>query len=150
MYRLVLLSHVLGAILAVGPAFTYGLWLALGRRAGEREQAFAFRGVLWIDARLVTPAFVWLLVSGLLLVFVYRSARFGTLWLDLSLMIYVVLAILAVTVVAPRARRARRALDEHGIDAPGYVGYRKLMRRLSPVISVGTLAIVYLMVTKPT
>jgi len=148
-YRLVVFSHVLGAILAVGPAMTYGVWLGLARRLGEREEAFAFRGVMWLDARIVTPAFVWQLISGLLLVFVFHAAEPSDLWLALSLGLYGAILLLALVVVGPRARRAVAALSEGGPGAAAYGSYRRLMRKLSPAIAVGTLAIVFLMVVKP-
>lgn len=149
MYRIVLFSHVLGAIVSVGPAITYGAWLALARRAGEREETFAFRGVLWLDGHLVTPAFAWQLVSGLLLVFAFHAAPIDAPWLVASLAIYGVLALVGAAVVAPRARRASAALEREGSDAPTYLAYRRTMRVLSPIISLGTVTIVYLMVVKP-
>lgn len=80
-----LLGHILGTIVSVGPSLTYGVWLGLARRGGDAELTFAMRGVLLLDRRLVTPAFV----------------------------------------------------------------YRTLMKALTPVLSIGTLAIVALMVLKP-
>lgn len=148
-YRIVLFSHVLGAIVSVGPAITYGVWLTLARRAGAREEAFAFRGSLWLDGHLVTPAFGWQLVSGLLLVFTFHAAPIDAPWLVASLAIYGVLALLGAAVVAPRARRASAALERNGSTAHAYLAYRRMMRTLSPLISLGTLTIVYLMVTKP-
>lgn len=149
MYRLLVFSHVLGAILSVGPAMTYGVWLGLARRSGAPEEAFAYRGVLWLDSHVVTPAFVWQLVSGLTLVFAYDAARLTEPWLMASLVLYFAIAGLAIGLIAPRARRAVAALDDEGPAAAAYVTYRRLMRRLSPFVSLGTLAIVYLMVTKP-
>ncbi len=149
MLRLILFAHVLGAIVAVGPALTYGAWLGLGRKAGPREHAFTFRGVLWLDSRLVTPAFGWQLVSGLLLVFVYHLAEIGEPWLVASLVIYGLTMLTATFVVAPRARRALAALERDGPDAPVYLSYRRLMRGLTPMMAIGTLTIVFLMVVRP-
>lgn len=149
MFELVLFSHVLGAIVAVGPALTYGVWLALARQEDERVERFAFKGVLWLDSHLVTPAFGWQLVSGLLLVYVFGVASFRQAWLAWSFGIYLVVFVVALTLVAPRARRAARALDEAGTGAEAYRSYRSLMRRLSPLISLATLVIVFLMVVKP-
>jgi uncharacterized membrane protein len=146
---LVLLSHILGAIVAVGPAFTYGLWLGLARRFGPREEAFAFRGVLLIDSRLVTPAFAWQLISGLILVYGFDVARLSEPWLASSLVLYGVIFLLGLIVVGPRARRARLALEAEGPNGADYRSYRKTMRVLSPLISLGTLAIVVLMVIRP-
>lgn len=149
MYRLLLFSHVVGAILAVGPSMTYGVWLSLARRAGASEEAFAYRGVLWLDSHIVTPAFVWQLFSGLLLVYIYDAAHLGAPWMIVSLALYGAIAVVAISVVAPRARTAVAALEQEGPSAPAYEAYRRLMRKLSPAIALGTLAIVFLMVTKP-
>lgn len=128
---------------------TYGIWLGRARRAGPVPEAFAFRTVLAIDSRLVTPAFLWQVVSGLLLVFVYDLAVIDEPWLSASLGIYGVVALVAFTVVAPRARRAARALEQDGPGSPVYTSYRRLMKPLTPLIAVGTIVIVVLMVTKP-
>jgi hypothetical protein len=63
--------------------------------------------------------------------------------------LYATIAVLAATVVAPRARRALRALDSEGPKGSDYVSYRATMRKVSPFISLGTLAIVVLMVLRP-
>jgi hypothetical protein len=147
--RVVLLSHILGAIVSVGPAITYGVWLALARRAGSAEEAFVFRGILWLDSHLVTPAFAWQLISGLMLVYVFDLASIRELWLNISLTLYGLIALLAATVIAPRARRALHALEAGGPTSPDYVAYRATMRKISPLVSLGTLAIVVLMVLRP-
>jgi uncharacterized membrane protein len=147
--RFVLFTHVLGAIVAVGGSMTYGIWMTLARRTGPREEAFAFRGIRFVDSRMVTPAFGWQLVSGLLMVFVFHVASLREAWLSISLGLYAFVTVVAFVVVAPGAARAGRALETAGPGAPEYVRYRRTMRMLTPLIALATIAIVYLMVTKP-
>lgn len=149
MLRLLLFSHILGAIFAVGLSTTYGVWLARAGKTGVNELSFAYSTVLWIDSHIATPAFVWQLISGLLLVFAYEVATFEQMWLATSLALYVVVAVLAMAVVTPRSKRALAALGSSGPEAPEYVSFQRMMRGLSPVLGICTLGIVFLMVVKP-
>jgi uncharacterized membrane protein len=63
-----LVLHVLGAVVALGFSLSYGLWVRRGEADGIHGRAFALRTISWIDRHVTTPAFVSLLVTGLLLV----------------------------------------------------------------------------------
>ena len=64
---LLLLVHVLAAIVAVGANPTYAIWF---RAAGTDQDRliFVIRTVRMIDSRVANPAYVVLLITGILMV----------------------------------------------------------------------------------
>ncbi|HXF71025.1 MAG TPA: DUF2269 family protein [Actinomycetota bacterium] len=148
--------HVLGAIAAVGPTLTYGLLAFLGERRGAAHRAFALDAIGWIDRHLATPAFVLQAGTGSALIFLARWPFFQTAWLLTGVAIYAFVAVVAVTVYAPLVRRQRALAHElaaHPDDralAGRYGQVARRSRNLGLLIVVLTLAIVYLMVAKPT
>jgi hypothetical protein len=66
--RVFLLLHVVGAISALGPTLTYGIWLGLAERADAATRAFVLRSISWLDARLPTPAYMAQAVTGVVLI----------------------------------------------------------------------------------
>jgi uncharacterized membrane protein len=151
-FRLFLVLHILGAIVAVGFSLSYGLWLARGEATGASERAFALRTISWIDRRATTPAYVLQLVTGLVLVRELGFALLQQTWLRVSIGLYLVLTVLAITGFAP-AHRRQTALAEalaDGADvAEQYGEAAKRASRWGGVVVVLTLTIVVLMVTKP-
>src|SRR3990170_4383061 len=57
-FRVFLFLHALGAVAALGPTLTYGLWVRRGELDGPGPRAFALRTISWIDRRLATPPYV--------------------------------------------------------------------------------------------
>ncbi len=153
--KALLFLHVLGAVTALGPSLTYGLWARLGERAGRRERAFALRTISWVDRRLATPSYVAQLVTGLLLVWLLRLDLLGTGWLVLSLAIYAAILVLAMGLYAPTFRRQvalAERLDREADDPDLAAQYRSLAARTNAysVAAAGlTLAILFLMVVQP-
>ena len=153
MLTLFLVLHVLGAIVAVGFSLSYAFWLARGDATGPGERVFALRTISWIDRRLTTPAYVLQVVTGLVLAGLLGWELLRQSWLELSIGLYVVLVVLAITGFAPAHRRQtavaeRVAAGEQTEDDYGAVAARA--RTWGLVVTVLTLAIVVLMVTKPT
>jgi hypothetical protein len=72
--------HVRGAIAALGPTLTYGLWVSQAERASPGERAFTLRSISWIDRRLPTPAYMAQAVTVLTVVVVLRMVWKPNLW----------------------------------------------------------------------
>jgi uncharacterized membrane protein len=149
----VLVLHVVGAIVALGFSLTYGLWGARGDRAGAVERVFALRTISWIDRRFTTPAYVLQAVTGFILVSLIGWSLLKESWLEISIGIYVALTVLAITVYAP-AHRRQTLLAEHLVDEAGagaaYTDAAAKARAWGVVVTILTVAIVVLMVWKPT
>ena len=147
--------HVLGAITAVGPTLTYGLWLAQGDRAGPQMRAFVLRTTSWVDRHLATPSFVLQAFTGMALVLLLRISFFDTHWLLAGVAIYVVTVVFAMVVYAPTVRRQNDLADRVAADpndaasASEYEAVARRARTFGILTIVLTLAIVFFMVVKP-
>jgi uncharacterized membrane protein len=149
----ILFLHVLGAVVALGFSLAYGLWIARGDGAGAAERVFALRTVSWIDRRFTTPAYMLQLVTGLVLVGLLDWGILRQSWLAISLVLYVALTVLAITRFAPLHRRqtdlAGRLAAGEALEAE-YRDVAAAARRWGIGVTVLTLAILVLMVWKPT
>lgn len=138
--------HVLAAITAVGANVTYAFWLRL---AGTEQGRllFAIEGVRRLDRLIANPAYIVLLVTGVLMV-TTGAYRFEEGWLSAAIGLYVLTAVIGLTMFAPAIRRqqAEAARD------PGSAEYAAAARRTN-ILGVLTVAIVLvivvLMVAKP-
>ncbi|MGH2773103.1 MAG: DUF2269 family protein [Actinomycetota bacterium] len=68
-YTLLKYVHVLAAIIAVGFNASYGVWLARSAKEPEHE-GYALRTIKVLDDRFANPAYVLLLITGALMVWV--------------------------------------------------------------------------------
>jgi uncharacterized membrane protein len=150
-----LLLHVLGAIAAVGPTLTYGLWASRAAKAGSQVRTFVIESTAWVDSHLATPAFVLQAVTGMALVLLQERDFFDTAWLLMGVGLYVAVFVLAVVGLAPATRRHRAAsvaLDANPEDPEARSAFGRASastRTLGIVLGVLTLGIVYFMVVKP-
>jgi uncharacterized membrane protein len=146
-YEVLKFLHVLLAIVAVGFNATYGVWLA--RAAKQREhEAFALRGVKFLDDRFSNPAYGLLLVTGLLMVWV-GDLDLTQFWLLTALVLYVVLVGLGLFVYTPTLRNQVRVLESAGPDSTEFEALSRRGTTVGIVLAIDVIAIVFLMVTKP-
>jgi uncharacterized membrane protein len=140
--------HVLLAIVAVGFNAAYGVLLSRAAREPEHE-GHVLRTVKVLDDRFANPAYGLLLVTGLVMVWV-GDVDLTQFWLATAIGLYVVAVVLGIAVYTPTLRGQIRAFDAEGADS---VTFRSLSRRgtlVGIVVAVDVIAIVFLMVTKPT
>lgn len=78
-YNLVKFAHVMLAIVAIGFNASYGIWLA---RAGREPQhlGHVLRGIKTLDDKFANPAYVLLLVTGILTALV-GNVPFEAFWI---------------------------------------------------------------------
>ena len=148
-YELLKFLHVLFAIVAVGFNASYAIWLRRASR-GPEHQSFALRGVKLLDDRFANPAYALLLVTGLIMVLTTPGLDLTTFWVLVALSLYVVTVAVAAGVYTPTLRKQIEVLEA---DGPTSARYRALARRSTVsgvVLGVIVVAIVFLMVTKPT
>jgi uncharacterized membrane protein len=154
-FRVFLFVHVLGAVSALGPTLTYGLWVRRGELDGAGPRAFALRTISWIDRRLATPSYVLQAVTGTALILLGGRDLLRTAWLLLAIGIYIVMVVFAVGLYAPAFRRQREIaerLADRGADAELEAGYLVAGKRAAAYGSVAvvlTVLILFLMVVKP-
>jgi uncharacterized membrane protein len=138
---------VLLAIVAVGFNASYGIWLARAAREPEHE-LHVLRGIKLLDDRFANPAYALLLVTGISMMLVGHLSL-ATFWLATALGLYGILVVLALALYTPTLRRQIAVLEAQGPTSPEY---RRLVQRgtiVGAVLAVIVVAIVFLMVTKP-
>lgn len=101
-----LLLHVLGAIVAFGPAFTFPIIGAMG--GGEPQHAnFATRVTYTVSRRLVIPVALTMAVTGAAMIGIrgYNLASPSLRWLGIAIALYVVALAFSFFVNLPTAAR---------------------------------------------
>ena len=146
-YEILKFVHVLLAIVAVGFNASYAIWLA--RAARDEHEAFALRGVKFLDDRIANPAYALLLVTGLSMVWV-GDLDLAQFWLLTALALYAVAVGLGLFVYTPTLRAQIAALEASGADSPEFRALAQRGTTVGIVLAVDVIAIVFLMVTKPT
>jgi uncharacterized membrane protein len=147
-YEVLKFFHVLLAIVAVGFNASYAIWLARAAREPEHE-GFALRGVKLLDDRFANPAYVLLLVTGLSMVWV-GDLDLAQFWILTALVLYAVAVGLGLFVYTPTLRAQIAALETSGAGSPEFQALAKRGTTVGIVLAVDVIAIVFLMVTKPT
>jgi uncharacterized membrane protein len=143
---ILLLIHVLAAITAVGANLTYAIWF---RAAGADQDriVFVIRTVRNIDSRVANPAYIVLLVTGILMV-LGGAFSFTTGWILAAIGLYVATALIGILLFAPAIRR--QLLEaERDVTSDAYRAAARRSTTLGIVTTVIVLLIVALMVTKP-
>jgi uncharacterized membrane protein len=66
-YKIALFLHVLAVVLAFGPTFGYGFFVAAAEKAAPRSVPTILRGIQTIDRFLVEPGLIVVLLAGIYL-----------------------------------------------------------------------------------
>jgi uncharacterized membrane protein len=143
---ILLLIHVLAAITAVGANLTYAIWF---RAAGTDQDrlVFVIRTVRAIDSRLANPAYIVLLITGVLMV-LSGAYSFTTGWILAAIGLYIAVAVIGIAAFGPAIRR-QLVEAERDVTSPAYQAAARLSTTLGLITTVLVLLIVVLMVTKP-
>jgi uncharacterized membrane protein len=153
--KVFLFLHIMGAIAALGPTLTYGIWLSLAEKADPGTRAFVLRSISSLDSRLPTPSYMAQAVTGVFLIGLEGWAFWQTGWLVTGVAIYAALVIVAVRVYAPAFRRQRELAEAVAADpsdgraTAGYAAAARTARTEGAIVTVLTIVVVFLMVWKP-
>ena len=155
-----LFLHVLGAIIAFGPTFTFELIGAMGA-ADPSHANFATRVSHAISAKRVVPVALTMPVTGIGLIWSAGIDVFSpsARWLALGIVLYVILFTYAVTVQGPTIQRIIDATSGPPPEAPpgsapagpppALLALISKVQRGGIFMGVTLLVIVFLMVVKP-
>lgn len=147
-YNLLKFVHVLLAIIAIGFNASYGIWLTRASREPQ-HMGHVLRGIKTLDDRFANPAYVLLLVTGILTALV-GNIPFEAFWIAASIVLWVVLVGVGLGVYTPTLRK-QIALFEAGASAdPEFSALQKRGIIVGILLAVIVVVIVFLMVTKPT
>ena len=143
----VLLSlHILAALIAVGATVSYFFWLRRAVLVPE-SRSFTLETIRLLERRMVVPAYVIVLLTGLGLI--DRAGwAWSTPWLELSILFFLVL--LGLVGFHARVIKGQIALVADGsADSSDYDRAHARGRILLALKVVVVIALVYLMVFKP-
>lgn len=141
------LIHILAVISAVGANATYQYWY--GRAGQDKTQLlFVIDNVKQLDRRIANPSYILAFVFGALTV-VTGGFSFESLWVSVSILLFIAVAVLGALVYAPAMRR-QRALAEADPATAEYAAAAKRSRMIGTIAMALVLVIVILMVVKPT
>jgi uncharacterized membrane protein len=143
----VLLSlHILTALVAVGATVSYFFWLRRAVLAPE-SRSFTLETIRLLERRMVVPAYVIVLLTGLGLI--DRAGwAWSTPWLELSILFFIVL--MGLVGFHARVIKGQIALVADGsADSADYDRAHARGRILLALKVVVVIALVYLMVFKP-
>lgn len=145
-FLLLKLVHVASAIVAVGANVTYAIWMSRAHR--DREHlVFVIGSIRAIDRRLALPAYVVVLVTGV--VMVARGAySFTTGWIVAAIALYFLAVVVGIAAFGPTIRR-QLAEAMRDPSSPAYAELARRNDRLTIVTLAVVGAILVLMVTKP-
>ena len=144
--QVLLTLHILAALVAVGATVSYFFWLRRAVLAPE-SRSFTLETIRLVERRMVVPAYVIVLLSGLGLID-RASWGWSTPWLELSMLLFIVL--MGLVGVHARVIKGQIALVEDGsADSADYDRAHARGRLLLGLKVVVVIALVYLMVFKP-
>jgi uncharacterized membrane protein len=139
--------HVLAAIVGIGPAFILPL---LGKSAKSGSQLRFVFGIIQKVNNFPKIGGITLLVTGILLMVVSKIG-FSLMWLNLSLLLFVIIEVIIIGFIEPRMKKvARLVMTSEGDSIPA--GFADSMKRIAPLegtVHLLTFLIIILMVVKP-
>ncbi len=109
---------------------------------------FTLRNIKVLDERVVIPAMVLQLVTGLAMTLVVR-AWWSAPWMLTGLVLFAVVVLLHLVAYRPVLGRLIELLDRDGIESPSYQAAAGREMRLGIALVVLMVVIVFLMVVKP-
>ena len=149
----VLFAHVLGAILAFGPTFAFSIIGGMGGKEPQHAN-FATRVSATIGDRLVKPLAILQGITGLLLIWISGRDLFASQWLILSIVLYLIALYFSLFI---QGRWVSRIIEMTAAPPPpgatgpppGLLDLAKWIRRGGMFTGSLIVAIVFLMVVKP-
>ena len=151
-----LIGHILAAIAAFGPAFSFGLIAAQGQKEPQHA-AFAAGLIHTLSGRVVIPVALVVGVFGIGLIFTAHVDLWHSEWLIIALILYIAAILFSIFVQLPRGGRLAGMLSAMppGPPPPGEGPPAEILRTAKQLqfggiyLSVSVVAIVVLMVWKP-
>ncbi len=141
------LIHILAVISAVGANATYQFWYSRAGRDKDRL-VWVIENVRVLDRRIANPSYIVALLAGIATVMT-GAFSFESLWISLSIVLYVVVAVIGMALYAPAMRR-QQALAEADPTSAAYQAAARRSAMLGGIAVLIVLVIVVLMVVKPT
>jgi uncharacterized membrane protein len=147
-YNVVKFVHIFLAIVAVGFNVSYSIWLARAARAPEHE-SYVLRGIKYLDDRVANPAYVLLLITGIITA-VVGSISLTAFWIVAAILLWIVTMAIGLGMYTPTLRRQIEVLEKEGPESAEYQRLSARGTRVGMSAAVPVILILFLMVFKPT
>lgn len=153
-FGVLLVLHVMGAIIGLGPTFTFGLLGALGKKQPPEGGLALMEGVMAIETKIANPILMTVQpLTGLLLIWNRGlNDRFFSgerAWLIVSILAYIAAFLIALRVVDPALEKMIKLGKAGQGGSPEFAALSSVPQKFGPVLGVLGIAIIVLMVWKP-
>jgi len=151
-YKIALFLHILAVVLALGPTFGYGIFIAAAEGSAPRSVPAVLRGVQMVDRYLVQPGLIVLLLAGIYLL-VDGPWEAGDAFVSIGFLAVIVLFGLSHGFFRPQTAKALE-LAERDLDSGDTLSaeYEAVSKRLADVGKLAGLIVVvtvFFMAYKP-
>jgi uncharacterized membrane protein len=144
--------HVLAVVLAFGPTFSYGFFVAAAESSAPRSVPTVLRGIQTVDRFLVQPGLIVVLLAGIYML-AEANISAGESWVSVGFLAIIVLFGLSHGFFRPQTAKAL-ALAERDLKAADTLSdeYGAVSKRLENVGKLAGLIVaitIFFMVVKP-
>jgi uncharacterized membrane protein len=151
-YSIGLFVHVLAVVLAFGPTFGYGFFVATAEASAPRSIPVVLRGIQRVDRFLVRPGLIVILLAGIYLL-ADADIDAGESWVTVGFVAILALLGMAHAYFRPNTQKALE-LAERDLEAGEELGdeYAAVARRLERGGKLAGLVVaiaIFFMVVKP-
>jgi uncharacterized membrane protein len=151
-YNLGLFLHVLAVVLAFGPTFCYGFFVAAAESSAPRSVPTVLRGIQTVDRYLVQPGLIVVLLAGIYLL-AEADISVGESWVSIGFLAIIVLFGLSHGFFRPQTAKALE-LAERDLKAGDMLSdeYGAVSKRLENVGKLAGLIVaiaIFFMTVKP-
>jgi uncharacterized membrane protein len=146
-YGILVVVHVLAAIVGIGPSFVLPV---LGKSAQSGSQLRFVFGIIQKVNKFPKTGGITLIITGILLMILGKTG-FSLLWLDLSLLLFIIIEIIIIGFVEPQMKKTAKLVmtcEGEGIPA-GFADSMKKVAPLEGTVHLLTFVVIILMVIKP-
>jgi uncharacterized membrane protein len=147
-FEIVKFLHILMAIVAVGFNASYGVLLTRAAREPE-HQLHVVRTVKVMDDRFANPGYAVLLATGIWMILI-SPYRVSDLWIVIALVLYGLAVLGGALGYTPTLRREVALLESGRGSSEEFRRLAKRGQTIGILLAILVIAIVFLMVTKPT
>ena len=148
LYETMKFLHVFSAIIAVGFNFSYIIWMVKGKMEKD-HLLFALKGIKFMDDRVANPCYGLVLLSGFTMAYAAEYNVLSVTWILYALILFGVMGVMAFTLYSPTLKKQIAMLENGTIDTPEYKMIEKKQMALGGILFTLAIAIIALMVTKP-
>lgn len=146
LFDILMYVQIVLLIVATGANGTYAIWLQRGI-ANQDVLPFVLKGIKFIDDRMVRPAYVLLLITGIGLFLTAEDSQ--SAWTLLAVILWFVILVLGFAGYSPTLRKQIALAESAGADSNEYKSAAWRGTFIGIVAGLIVLFIIYLMVFQP-